>query len=91
MLFRSKQSLAFARALLQRPQWLVVNGAFDALDSVSRARIEALFAGPFSDVGLVDIGQETARDGFYKRKLHLVTDSNGPTFRLVDHCVSAAA
>ena len=85
-----KQSLAFARALLQRPQWLVVNGAFDALDSVSRYRIEALFAGPFSDVGLVDIGQETARDGFYKRKLHLVTDSDGPTFRLVDHCMSAA-
>ena len=86
-----KQSLAFARVCLQRPQWLVVNGAFDALDPVSRARIEALFGGPLSDVGLVDIGEETAQNGFFKRKLHLVTDPNGPTFRLVDHCVSAPA
>jgi putative ATP-binding cassette transporter len=86
-----KQSLAFARVCLQRPQWLVVNGAFDALDPASRARIEALFAGPLSEVGLVDIGQETSQDGFFKRKIHLVTDPNGPTFRLVDHCVSAPA
>ena len=86
-----KQSLAFARVCLQRPQWLVVNGAFDSLDPAARRRIEALFAGSLSEVGLIDIGQETAQDGFFKRKLHLVTDPNGPTFRLVDHCVSAPA
>src|SRR6516225_5593607 len=57
---REKQSLAFARVCLQRPQWLVVNGAFDTFDPVSRARIEALFAGPLSDVGLIDIGQDSA-------------------------------
>jgi putative ATP-binding cassette transporter len=86
-----KQSLAFARVCLQRPQWLVVNGAFDALDPASRARIEGLFAGPLSEVGLVDIGQDCAQDGFFTRRLHLVTDPNGPTFRPVDHCVSAPA
>jgi putative ATP-binding cassette transporter len=86
-----KQSLAFARACLQRPQWLVVNGAFDALDPAARGRIEALFAGPLSEVGLVHIGQETAQDGFFKRKLHLVTDPSGPTFRLVDHCATDSA
>ena len=86
-----KQSLAFARVCLQRPQWLVVNGAFDALDNVSRARIEALFAGPLSEVGLVDIGQDCGQDGFFKRKLRLITDPNGPTFRPVEHCVSASA
>ena len=86
-----KQSLAFARVCLQRPQWLVVNGAFDAFDPVSRARIEALFAGPLSEVGLVDIGQDCGQDGFFKRKLRLITDPNGPTFRPVEHCVSASA
>jgi putative ATP-binding cassette transporter len=85
-----KQSLAFARVCLQRPQWLVVNGAFDAFDPVSRARIEGLFAGPLSDVGLVDIGQDCAQEGFFKRKLRLITDPNGPTFRPVDYCVSAS-
>ena len=86
-----KQSLAFARVRLQRPQWLVVNGAFDALDAASRARIEALFAGPFSEVGLVNIGRRSAPDGFFTRTLHLVTDPDGPTFRVRDHCVSASA
>jgi vitamin B12/bleomycin/antimicrobial peptide transport system ATP-binding/permease protein len=86
-----KQTLAFARVLLQRPQWLVVNGAFDALDPASRERIEALFAGALSDVGLVDIGQDRTDVGFFTRRLHLVTDPNGPTFTPAEHCVSAAA
>ena len=73
-----KQSLAFARVRLQRPRWLVVNGAFDALDSVARGRIEALLRGPFSDLGLIDIGQDRAQDGFFKHKLHLITDPGGP-------------
>jgi len=85
-----KQRLAFARVCLRRPQWLVVNGAFDALDPASRARIEALFAGPLSDVGLVDIGQDHASEGFFTRKLHLVTDPSGPTFRPVEHSTAAA-
>jgi len=86
-----KQSLSFARVCLQRPQWLVVNGAFDALDPASRARIEALFAGPLSGVGLLNIGQETDREGFFKHRLRLVTDPHGPTFRPIEHCVTAAA
>jgi putative ATP-binding cassette transporter len=76
-----KQRLAFARVRLQRPRWLVVNGAFDALDSAARERIEALLRGPFSDVGLIDIGQDRAQDGFFKHKLHLINDPNGPKFR----------
>jgi vitamin B12/bleomycin/antimicrobial peptide transport system ATP-binding/permease protein len=86
-----KQKLAFARVCLRRPQWLVVNGAFDALDPASRARIEALFAGQFSDVGLVDIGQDHASEGFFTRKLHLLTDPSGPTFSPVEHSPAAAA
>ncbi|HXX85585.1 MAG TPA: ABC transporter ATP-binding protein/permease [Casimicrobiaceae bacterium] len=86
-----KQSLAFARVCLQRPQWLVLNGAFDALNSVSRGRIEALFAGPLSDVGVVDIGQGSAADGFFTRKLRLVTDPEGPMFRPAEYSASSSA
>ena len=86
-----KQSLAFARVCLRRPKWLVVNGVLEALTPASRARIDALFAGPFSDVGLVEIGQRTAPDGFFTRKLHLVTDPSGPAFKLVDDGASASA
>lgn len=86
-----KQSLTFGRVLLQRPQWLVVNGAFDELDPTSRPQIEALFASPLAEVGLINIGQDGADDGFFTRKLHLVADPHGPTFRPADHCVIAAA
>jgi len=66
-----KQRLAFARVCLQRPQWLLVNGAFDALEPASRARIEALFAGPLSGVGLVDFGQDHASEGFLHAQIAL--------------------
>ena len=39
-----KQCLAFARVILQRPQWVVVNDALDVLDPKSRQRIRALFS-----------------------------------------------
>jgi putative ATP-binding cassette transporter len=81
-----KQRLAFARVMLTRPQWLVVYGALDELDPATRKRIEELLAGPLSEVTLVDIGQDTAPDGFFKRKLRLVSDSRGETFRPGDHC-----
>ena len=75
-----KQNLAFARVCLQRPRWLVVNGGFDALDRPARERIEVLLSGPLSDVGVIDIGQDRAREGFFKRKLQLISDPHGPKF-----------
>jgi ABC-type uncharacterized transport system fused permease/ATPase subunit len=86
-----KQALAFARVLLQRPGLVVVNGAFDALDPASRQRIAALFVGPFSSVSLVGIGQDWAPETFFTRKLHLVTDPNGPTFSPAAQGASASA
>jgi putative ATP-binding cassette transporter len=81
-----KQRLAFARVLLLRPRWLVVYGALDELDPMTRQRIEELLAGSLSDMSLIDIGQDTAPEGFFKRKLRLVTDSKGESFRPADHC-----
>jgi putative ATP-binding cassette transporter len=76
-----KQCLAFARVLLQRPQWVVGNGAFDVLDSASRKRIEALFAGQLAGVGVIDFGPDIGQEGFFTRRLRLVTDPEGPCFK----------
>ena len=84
-----QQSLAFARVLLQRPQWLVVNGAFDKLEPAARQRIETLLARELV-TGLVNIGPDSSREGFFTRKLRLVTDPQGPTFSPADHCVIPA-
>ena len=81
-----KQRLAFARVILQKPLWVVVNDALDVLDSESRMRIRALFAGELADVGIINIGHDQPESGIYGRKLHLVTDSLGPTFRPDREC-----
>src|SRR5271166_2581087 len=76
-----KQRLAFARVVLQKPLWVVVNDALDVLDPPSRMRITALFAGELADVGIINIGQDVPDSGVYDRKLQLVTDPLGQTFR----------
>ena len=85
-----KQSLAFARVLVQRPHWLVIDGTFDKLDPASRRRIETLLAGELA-TGVLNIGPVSAEGGFFTRKLRLVLDPHGPTFRPADHCVIPAA
>jgi len=85
-----KQTLAFARVVLQRPKWLVVNGTFEQLDESTRSEVEALFAGPLAGIGLIRIGQDSVNP-FFTRKLRLVTDPHGPTFSPAEHCVMPAA
>jgi putative ATP-binding cassette transporter len=76
---------------LQRPQWVIVNGAFDVLDPTSRRRIEALFKGPLSDVSVISIGPDVARNPFFTRTLYLVTDLHGPTFRPDEQLAASSA
>jgi putative ATP-binding cassette transporter len=87
---QEKQCLAFARVLLQRPQWLVANGVFDEIDAALRPQILALFQGPLAQVGLINIGQAGSDERFFTRKLRLVVDVAGPTFKPSDHCVISA-
>jgi putative ATP-binding cassette transporter len=75
-----KQCLAFARVVLQRPGWVVVNDALDVLDPKSRERIRTLFESELADMGLINIGHDQPESGFYPRKLHLVVDPGGQKF-----------
>jgi len=85
-----KQNLTFARVLLQRPQWLVVNGALDELEPLARERMEALLA-EHTAAGVINIGQDSAQHGFFTRKLRLVLDPHGPTFKPSDDPVILSA
>jgi putative ATP-binding cassette transporter len=75
-----KQCVAFARVILQRPGWIVVNDALDVLDPESRMLIRALFQGEFADIGIINIGHDLPDIPFYGRKLHIVLDPLGVTF-----------
>ena len=53
-----KQRVAFARVILQRPRWVVIDNVLDLVDPASRRRIEAIFTGPLVDVGVINIGDD---------------------------------
>ena len=79
-----KQRLAFVRVILQRPQWVVIDDALEVFDLVSRRRIEAIFVGQLANVGIINIGNDENDSGFFTRRLQLVNDPNGLTFKPAD-------
>ena len=75
-----KHCLAFARAILQRPDWVVIDDALTFLDPTSRKRIETVFQTQAKDMGIINIGHDGAMPGFYTREVTLTTDPAGPCF-----------
>jgi len=71
-----RQSIAFARAVLHKPDWLVMDDALVQIDPEAQARIMALLRGPLAHVGLLGIGNglgsETAT--LYRRSIIIVSD-----------------
>jgi vitamin B12/bleomycin/antimicrobial peptide transport system ATP-binding/permease protein len=81
-----RQCLAFARLILQRPHWAVLNSAFDALDTDSCERIKQILTQQLKEMGLICIGSSSAYEGLTTRTLQLVSEKDGPTFSPAEHC-----
>ena len=66
-------SLAFARIVLQKPPWVLVDDTFGSLDDETLERVTGVFADELAQTGLINIGRAAqARDPFFSRVLHLV-------------------
>jgi putative ATP-binding cassette transporter len=65
--------LAFARVLLHRPRWVVIDDGIDLLDEKHREQVLSMFTHELVRTGVVSMGRHAARDGFYTRVLHLTT------------------
>jgi putative ATP-binding cassette transporter len=66
-------SLAFARIVLQRPLWVLVDDTFGSLDDETLERVTDVFANELEHTALINIGRSAqARDPFFSRVLHLV-------------------
>ncbi|HWW79742.1 MAG TPA: ABC transporter ATP-binding protein/permease [Steroidobacteraceae bacterium] len=66
-------SLAFARLVLQRPPWVLVDDTFGSLDDETLERVTDVFANELERTALINIGRAAqARDPFFSRVLHLV-------------------
>lgn len=72
-----QQSLAFARAVLHAPAWLLIDEVLDSLDEQVRARVIEVLGKELEHAGIIHIGREVAQADFFARTLHLVKDTAG--------------
>jgi putative ATP-binding cassette transporter len=66
-----KQRLAFARALIQRPDIIVMDEATAALDSLSQAQLMQLMLERLPEATVVSVGHRAELEAFHTRKLVL--------------------
>jgi vitamin B12/bleomycin/antimicrobial peptide transport system ATP-binding/permease protein len=71
-------SLAFARVLLHKPSWVLIDEVLDTLDADTLASITHLIATDLKDSTVIHIGREMANNTIFKRVVHLIKD---PTVR----------
>jgi len=76
-----KQCLAFVRAILQKPGWIVLDDAFALMATVSRSRVQTVLEDTLAYAGIIYLGEE-GLNGLFTRHLHLLADPNGPCFDL---------
>jgi putative ATP-binding cassette transporter len=68
-----QQAVAFARVLLHRPPWLLIDEVLDSLDGDSLQRVTGIFDGDLSSTAIIHIGR-AGYQSLFPRVLHLVKD-----------------
>jgi putative ATP-binding cassette transporter len=74
-----QQRLAFARLLLNRPRWVLLDDALGALDEEHRQLMLSIFDHELVQTAVVSIGRGPVRSGFYDRTLHFRRVDEGAT------------
>lgn len=75
-----KHCLSFARVILQRPDWVVIDDALNLVARATRRRIETIFMERLTSTGVVTIGHDGGQPGFYTRTVGLRRDPEGQAF-----------
>ncbi|HTX24461.1 MAG TPA: ABC transporter ATP-binding protein/permease [Steroidobacteraceae bacterium] len=68
-------SLAFARIVLQRPPWVLIDNTFGTLEGETLERVIDVFANELEHTSVIHIGSAQARDPLCTRVVHLVKAS----------------
>jgi vitamin B12/bleomycin/antimicrobial peptide transport system ATP-binding/permease protein len=68
-----QHSLALARVLIHKAQWVVIDEVLDSLDDKSLDRFTDIFTHQLAHCGVIHIGRSDAHQ-FFSRVLHLVND-----------------
>jgi putative ATP-binding cassette transporter len=73
-----QQKFAFARLLLHKPRWVVIDEAIDLLNDDSREIVFDVFNVELAETAILNIGRADTEHGFFTRVLHLLKDPAGP-------------
>ncbi len=69
-----QQTVAFARAVLHAPPWLLIDEVLDSFEEETRRRIADVLAEDLEHTAIIHIGRAEAGDSFFSRVLHLIKD-----------------
>lgn len=72
-----QQRIAFARALLHRPQWLFLDEATSSLDEASEARMHQLLQERMPRTAVISIGHRTSLAAFHERRIRIEREPGG--------------
>ncbi|MDQ0996539.1 putative ATP-binding cassette transporter [Phyllobacterium ifriqiyense] len=72
-----QQSLAFARLMLHKPEWVVIDESLDAMESDAYDRVVAVLREHLAKSTIVHIGREDKNDHVFSTVLHFVSDPSG--------------
>jgi putative ATP-binding cassette transporter len=71
-------SLAFARVLLHKPKWVLIDEVLDNLDADTHALFTDVISKELKGSAVIHIGRQMANDPTFERAVHLIKD---PTVR----------
>jgi vitamin B12/bleomycin/antimicrobial peptide transport system ATP-binding/permease protein len=74
-----QQRLALARALLARPDWLLLDESTSAVDEPLEAALYAVIARRLPDTTVLSIGHRSTLTALHARRLDMVAERNGRT------------
>lgn len=69
-----QQSVAFARALIHAPPWLLIDEVLDTLDDDTRRRVSDVIRKELAGSAVIHIGPSDVHRDLFERVLHLVKD-----------------
>src|SRR5271157_161008 len=78
-----QQSLAFARAVIHAPPWLLIDEVLDTLDDDTRRIVSDVIVKDLAGSGVIHIGHTALHSDLFARVLHLVKDPEARRFQPV--------
>ena len=74
-----QQRIAFARALVQKPEWLFLDEATSAVDEATEARLYRLLRERLADTTVFSVGHRATLRAFHARQLLVRANGTGPS------------